>query len=71
VEILVYSAPSLFTYVTFLVHVVLAMDLIVLMPLTKFAHAVYRPLALFLDEAYRRSREEASAREAASSREAA
>lgn len=33
-------------YALFLVHVVLAMELLVLLPFTKFAHAVYRPLAL-------------------------
>ncbi len=33
-------------YIAFLTHVVLAMDLLVLLPFTKFAHAVYRPIAL-------------------------
>jgi len=48
-EVVVYlPAPSLFAYLVFLVHVVLAMDLVLLLPVTKFAHAVYRPLALFL-----------------------
>jgi len=47
-EIVVYLPPSRFSYVIFLVHIVLAMDLIVLLPITKFAHAVYRPLALAL-----------------------
>ncbi len=32
-------------YGLFLVHVVLAMELLVLFPFTKFAHALYRPLA--------------------------
>ena len=32
-------------YPLFLVHVVLAMELLVLLPFTKFAHAIYRPLA--------------------------
>lgn len=54
-EIAVYSPPSLFSYLLFLVHVVLALDLLVLMPLTKFSHAVYRPLALFLHEWHRQS----------------
>ena len=39
---------SLAAYLIFLIHIVLAMDLIVLLPLTKFAHALYRPLALAL-----------------------
>ena len=34
-------------YVLFLAHVVLGMEVVVLLPFTKFAHAVYRPLALF------------------------
>ena len=44
----------------FLVHVVLAMDLIVLLPLTKFAHAVYRPLALTLFRWYELSKQAAA-----------
>lgn len=40
--------PSSAAYVRFLVHTVLAMDLIVMLPLTKFAHALYRPLAVAL-----------------------
>jgi ferredoxin/nitrate reductase gamma subunit len=48
-ELVVYlPTPSVAAYVLFLVHVVLAMDLLALMPLTKFAHAIYRPLALAL-----------------------
>ncbi|MGA7157467.1 MAG: 4Fe-4S dicluster domain-containing protein [Acidobacteriaceae bacterium] len=42
--------PTMFGYMTFLAHIVLAMDLIVLLPLTKFAHVVYRTLALVLHE---------------------
>ncbi len=40
--------PTMFGYLTFLTHIVLAMDLIVLLPMTKFAHVVYRTLALAL-----------------------
>jgi putative Mn2+ efflux pump MntP len=40
--------PTTFGYITFMTHIVLAMDLIVLLPLTKFAHVVYRTLALAL-----------------------
>ena len=48
-EIVVYlPRPSMFGYILFLLHIVLAMDLIVLMPLTKFAHVLYRPAALAL-----------------------
>lgn len=49
-ELVVYlPSPSPVAYLTFLVHVVLAIDVIAMLPLTKFAHALYRPLALFLD----------------------
>ena len=34
-------------YWVFLFHVAVAMELMLLLPFTKFAHAVYRPLALF------------------------
>ena len=34
-------------YGVFLLHVVLAMELLVLLPFTKFAHAVYRPAAIW------------------------
>ncbi len=40
--------PTWFGYFLFLAHVVLAMDLVVLLPVTKFAHVVYRPVALGL-----------------------
>jgi ferredoxin len=41
---------SAWGYTVFLVHVVVAMEVIVLLPFTKFAHSVYRPLALFVHE---------------------
>jgi nitrate reductase gamma subunit len=34
-------------YIVFLVHVALAMELLLLLPFTKFAHAVYRPVAIW------------------------
>ena len=34
--------------IAFLVHVALAMELALLVPFTKFAHAAYRPVSLFL-----------------------
>jgi ferredoxin len=50
-EIVVYMPhPTIFGYVIFLTHIVLAMDILILMPLTKFAHVVYRTLALALHE---------------------
>jgi ferredoxin len=41
---------SAWGYIVFLVHVVVAMEVIVLLPFTKFAHSVYRPLALLIHE---------------------
>ncbi|MGQ9675290.1 MAG: 4Fe-4S dicluster domain-containing protein [Chloroflexota bacterium] len=35
-------------YAAFLVHVALAMELLILFPFTKFAHALYRPVALWV-----------------------
>ena len=37
-------------YVLFLVHVILGMEIVLLFPFTKFAHAVYRPLALLVHQ---------------------
>ncbi len=48
-EIAIYMPRgTLWGYIVFLVHVVIGMEIVVLLPFTKFAHAVYRPLALFL-----------------------
>jgi nitrate reductase gamma subunit len=49
------------------VHVVLAMELLVLFPFSKFAHALYRPLAYGL---YRLSTRRASAEPSAEFRPA-
>ena len=40
------SAPA-WGYGVFLFHVAIAMELVLLVPVTKFAHAIYRPVALF------------------------
>jgi nitrate reductase gamma subunit/ferredoxin len=46
-EIAVYQPRgSTWAYAAALVHVVLALELLILMPFTKFAHALYRPIAL-------------------------
>jgi nitrate reductase gamma subunit/ferredoxin len=39
--------PPVWGYWMFLFHVALAMELVLLAPFMKFAHAIYRPLALF------------------------
>ena len=48
IEIALYVTPApAWGYWVFLVHVAIAMDLVLLLPFTKFAHAMYRPVALF------------------------
>ncbi len=48
-EIAVYQpAGSTWGYAVFLVHVVLAMEMVILLPFTKFMHMFYRPLALWI-----------------------
>jgi nitrate reductase gamma subunit len=41
---------AVWAYVLFLVHVVIGMEIVLLLPFTKFAHAVYRPVALLVQE---------------------
>jgi heterodisulfide reductase subunit C len=41
---------ALGAYVTYALHLILVFDLLVTAPFTKFAHALYRPLALWLEE---------------------
>jgi quinone-modifying oxidoreductase, subunit QmoC len=51
VEISVYLPLGLVeAYVVFLIHIVGAMLLVLLLPFTKFAHAMLRPVALFIHE---------------------
>jgi len=47
-EVAVYLPMNTVSHAVFFVHVVLAMDMVALLPLTKFAHALYRTLALVL-----------------------
>jgi len=47
-EVAVYLPMNSVSHAVFFVHVVLAMDMVALLPLTKFAHALYRTLALVL-----------------------
>ena len=49
VEFAVYlPTGSAWGYLLFLIHVVLGMEVVILLPFTKLAHAVYRPLALLV-----------------------
>jgi ferredoxin len=49
IELALYlPSPPWWGYPLFLVHVAIAMELVLLVPFTKFAHAIYRPVSLFL-----------------------
>ncbi len=48
-------------YITFAVHLVIVFDLLVSAPFTKFAHAIYRPLAIWMLSAYQVHGKEAQA----------
>jgi hypothetical protein len=48
-EIAVYALlPAIWGYALLIFHVALAMDLILLLPVSKFAHVIYRTTAIFL-----------------------
>ncbi len=48
IEIALYAPPTpAWGYWVFLVHIAIAMELLLFLPFTKFAHVVYRPVALF------------------------
>ena len=49
VELTVYLPEgATWVYIAFLIHVVIGMEVVVLLPFTKFAHAIYRPMALLI-----------------------
>ena len=54
-ELADYATLSGWVGVVFLIHIALAMELILLLPFTKLAHIVYRPLAIWFTE-FRRLR---------------
>ncbi len=48
IEVALYAPPTpAWGYWVFLVHIAIAMELLLFLPFTKFAHVVYRPVALF------------------------
>lgn len=48
IEVALYVPPTpVWGYWVFLVHVAIAMELLLFIPFTKFAHVIYRPVALF------------------------
>lgn len=48
IEVALYlPQPQVWAYWVFLVHVAIAMELVLFLPFTKFAHVMYRPVSLF------------------------
>ena len=48
IEVALYATPSpQWGYWVFLVHIAIALELLLFLPFTKFAHAMYRPVSLF------------------------
>jgi nitrate reductase gamma subunit/ferredoxin len=43
------------SYITYAVHLIIIFDLLLSAPFTKFAHAIYRPLAIWIDSTVRES----------------
>jgi ferredoxin/nitrate reductase gamma subunit len=61
IEVALYMGqPPAWGYWFFLLHVAVAMELMLLLPFTKFAHAMYRPVALFFYALARARSQEAS-----------
>ncbi len=52
VDLAQYAGLPFWAYAFMLVHLVAVFDLLVLIPFTKFAHIVYRPVALWLSRIY-------------------
>jgi len=51
VEVALYlPRGAVWAYILFLVHMVIGMEIVLLFPFTKFAHAIYRPVALLVQE---------------------
>ena len=53
VDLAQYAGLPVWAYGFMLFHLVVVFDLLVLIPFTKFAHVVYRPMALWLSRRYR------------------
>jgi ferredoxin len=45
-----YTSATLAAYSLYVVHLVIVFDLVAMAPFTKFAHALYRPLAIWLNQ---------------------
>lgn len=52
VDIAQYAGLPLWAYALMLFHLVVVFDVLMLIPFTKFAHALYRPMALWLSRLY-------------------
>ena len=45
-----YMSATLPAYSIYVIHLVIVFDLVAMAPFTKFAHALYRPLAIWLNQ---------------------
>ena len=48
IDVFMYAGLALATYVSMVVHFLVAFDLLITLPFTKFSHAMYRPFALWM-----------------------
>jgi hypothetical protein len=46
----IYTGSNSASYTLYAFHLIVVFDLIVLAPFTKFAHALYRPLAIWMND---------------------
>jgi len=48
IDIFLYTGMAFATYITYAIHLMFTFDLLITAPFTKFAHAIFRPFALYL-----------------------
>lgn len=48
IDIFLYAGMAFATYMTYAIHLMFTFDLLITAPFTKFAHAIFRPFALYL-----------------------
>jgi nitrate reductase gamma subunit len=62
-DLFILAATPILAYATYSLHLIVVFDLLVTAPFTKFAHALYRPLALWTEELSRAATTTAQSRE--------
>jgi ferredoxin len=50
IDIFLYTGMAFATYITYAIHLMFIFDLLITAPFTKFAHAIFRPFALYLKQ---------------------